>query len=279
MKKIRKSIETVGITLLILLTILPFILVVLLSFLPEEQLLQLKGGGFTGMMTVVRSLLFEGIRTGDQYKNVLAASPDYLFRFWNSVKLAFPSAVLQLVLTGLFSYALMYIKEKLYRGILFLAMVLMLLPQQITALSGYYTLKALHLLDTNTGLMLSGVFSPFGIYLLAKTMKRIPREVVEAARTDGAGYFSVLTKIVLPQCRGQLTTLFLLFLIDSWNQVEQPLLLISDPFKYPLSVYLSKIHEEALGISFASSVIYMIPMVLIFLYAAEDMKEGLGKLV
>ena len=279
MKKLRNGFETSIIALLILLAVLPFILVLVLSFLPEDALSELKGSGFMGMMSAAGRLLAEGKGTGDQYKNVLIASPDYLFRFWNSVRLTFPSALLQLVLTVVFSYALLHVKEKLYRGILFLSLVLMLLPQQITALSGYHTLKALCLLDTSTGLILLGVFSPLGVYLLAKTMRRIPREMIEAARTEGAGYLSVLIKIILPQCRGQLTTLFLIFLIDSWNQVEQPLLLISDPFKYPLSVYLSKIHEEALGVSFAASVIYMIPMVLIFLYAVEDMKEGLGKLV
>jgi|GEM_PF-3908565 len=62
--------------------------------------------------------------------------------------------------------------------------------------------------------------------------------------------------------------------VDYWNMVEQPLIFLKDAFKQPLSLYLSTLHKEAQGIGFAASLIYMAPMVLLFLYAEAYFIEG-----
>ena len=66
----------------------------------------------------------------------------------------------------------------------------------------------------------------------------------------------------------------ILLFVDYWNMVEQPLIFLDDPFKQPLSVYLSQINGET-GIAFAASMLYMAPMVLLFLYAETYFIEGI----
>ncbi|MNW09811.1 hypothetical protein D3C71_2068990 [compost metagenome] len=56
--------------------------------------------------------------------------------------------------------------------------------------------------------------------------------------------------------------------------VEQPLIFLNDPFKQPLSVFLSRINEGERGIAFAASILYMAPMVMLFLYAESYFIEG-----
>ncbi len=64
--------------------------------------------------------------------------------------------------------------------------------------------------------------------------------------------------------------------IDYWNMVEQPLILLNDASKQPLSVYLSTINSGEIGIAFAIAVIYMIPGLLLFLHGEEFLVEGIA---
>ena len=67
----------------------------------------------------------------------------------------------------------------------------------------------------------------------------------------------------------------ILVFIDYWNMVEQPLILLSDPERYPLSVYLSKINAGEVTLAFAVATIYLIPTLLVFLYGEEYLVEGI----
>ena len=257
--------------------VVPILCIFLLSWFPEEQILLLKEAasrndpaGMTAVLTDITKL------TAEQYKNVLIASPDYLFRFWNSVKLVLPITVLQMVISVSVSYGIMLCGKRTGDVLLLLYLLLMLTPVQAAVVPNYFAIKSLHLLGTDYAIWLPGIFSPFPVYLLTKTMRKIPKEVIEAARTDGAGQWKVLTRIVIPQSKGQIISLGLLVLAEYWNMVELPLIMYTNPLDYPLSVYLSRIREDAFGLSFAASVIYLIPILLLVIYAMDDLKEGIS---
>ena len=81
---------------------------------------------------------------------------------------------------------------------------------------------------------------------------------------DGAGHLRIFRTIIVPMIKPGLASLVILLFVDYWNMVEQPLIFLDNPFKQPLSVYLSRINGEK-GIAFAASMLYMTPMVLLFL--------------
>ncbi len=189
-----------------------------------------------------------------------------------------PVVLFQMILSSLTAYGLSQGKGKFFSAVLLIYLVLMMLPKQVTVIPNYYAVKELGLLNTNFAIWLPGIFSPFSVYLLTKYMKRVPKETLEAARLDGAGEFRLYFHIMLPAVKGELIALSTLVLVDTWNQVELPLMMFSDAQKYPLSVYLSMIRENAAGISFASSMIYMIPVVLLFLYASKELERGVGSM-
>lgn len=149
------------------------------------------------------------------------------------------------------------------------------------AISGYTGAKLSGLkLDEATGYeleyMASGYFSPFSVYLITKYMRRIPVPLIEAAKIDGANEFQVFTKICIPICKGVITTCAILVFMDYWNMVEQPLLFFNDTDKYPLSIFLSKINAQEVGLAFAVATFYMIPSLLIFLYGEDQLVEGIA---
>ena len=113
------------------------------------------------------------------------------------------------------------------------------------------------------------------MFLLTKFMRRIPVSLIEAAKLDGASEWNIFTKICIPQCRSALYSIAILVFIDYWNMVEQPLILLPNMEKQPLSVFLSTINTGEVGIAFAVATIYMIPSLLLFLHGEEALVEGI----
>jgi len=211
-----------------------------------------------------------------QYYTVLFKSPDYLLKFWNSVILVFPIVIFQLVVASLASYGFTRTKGKLSALIFFIYVILMMMPNQVTLVPNYIVLQKLNLLNTNMSIWFPGIFSPFSVYLITKYMRRIPKSIFEAARIDGAGEWRTFFHICAPIAKGIITTCGVLIFVDYWNMVEQPLLFFTDPDKYPLSIFLSKINAGEVGLAFAVAVIYMVPSILFFLYGEDSLVDGVA---
>ena len=210
-----------------------------------------------------------------QYNTVLFKSPEYLFKFWNSVILVGPIVIFQLIVASLASYGFARYRGRIREIIFFAYIILMLMPYQVTLVPNYLVSDWLNLLDTNWAIWLPGIFSPFAVFLLTKFMRRIPASVMEAAQIDGAGEWQIYRRICLPLCKGAICSAAILVFIDYWNMVEQPLILMSDAEQHPLSVFLSKINAGEIGLTFAVATIYMVPSLLIFLYGEEYLVDGI----
>ena len=210
-----------------------------------------------------------------QYITVLLKSPDYLLKFWNSVILVVPIVVFQLVVACLAAYGFTRYQGRVREIIFFAYIILMLMPYQVTLVPNFLVSKWLNLLDTNWAIWLPGIFSPYAVFLITKYMRRIPVSIMEAAKIDGAGEGQIFMHICMPLCKGALCSVAILIFIDFWNMVEQPLIMLSDEQMHPLSVFLSKINTEEIGLAFAVATIYMVPTLLVFLYGEEYLVEGI----
>lgn len=210
-----------------------------------------------------------------QYYTVLFKSPDYLLKFWNSVILVVPIVVFQLGTAALAAYGFARLKGRLKEILFFVYIIVMLMPYQVTLVPNYLVSDWLNILDTRWAIILPGIFTPFSVFLLTKIMRRIPPVMIEAAKLDGAGELQIFMYICMPLCKSALYSVAILVFIDYWNMVEQPLILLSDPDLYPLSVFLSQINTGEIGLAFAVATIYMIPALLIFLYGEDYLVEGI----
>ena len=210
-----------------------------------------------------------------QYFTVLLKSPDFLYKFWNSVILVAPIVLAQLAVASVAAYGFTRWRGKI-RDTIFLAyVILMLMPYQVTLVPNYLVSDFLGLLNTRWAIILPGAFAPFSVFLLTKSMRRIPASLIESAKLDGAGEWHIFWNICLPQCRSALYSIAILVFIDYWNMVEQPLILLPDASQQPLSVYLSQINAGEIGIAFAAAVIYMVPGLLMFLHGEAYLVEGI----
>jgi multiple sugar transport system permease protein len=210
-----------------------------------------------------------------QYITVLFKSPAYLLKFWNSIFLVIPIVIFQLTVATFSAYGFARYDGRIRGTIFFFYIILMLMPYQVTLVPNYLVSERLDLLNTYWAIWLPGIFSPFSVYLITKYMKRIPPSLIEAAQIDGAGEWMIFRKVCMPLCKGIIFSTAILVFIDYWNMVEQPLILLTDTDKYPLSVYLSKINSGEISLAFAVATIYMIPTLLVFLYGEEYLVEGI----
>lgn len=216
------------------------------------------------------------IVTFKQYYTVLLQSPDYLLKFWNSVILVVPIVVFQILIALGAAYCFSRYRGRIREMVFFLYVILMLMPYQVSLVPNFLVSKWLGILDTRAAVILPGIFSTFSVYLLTKYMRRIPASYIEAARLDGAGEWQIFTKVCVPLCKSAIASTAILVFIDYWNMVEQPLILMSDSDKYPLSIFLSQINQGEVGLAFAVAVIYMIPTILIYLYGEEYLIDGIS---
>ena len=210
-----------------------------------------------------------------QYFTVLLKSPDFLYKFWNSVILVAPIVLAQLMVASVAAYGFTRWRGKVRDTIFFAYVILMLMPYQVTLVPNYLVSDFLGLLNTRWAIILPGAFAPFSVFLLTKSMRRIPASLIESAKLDGAGEWHIFWNICLPQCRSALYSIAILVFIDYWNMVEQPLILLPDASQQPLSVYLSQINAGEIGIAFAAAVIYMVPGLLMFLHGEAYLVEGI----
>ena len=107
-------------------------------------------------------------------------------------------------------------------------------------------------------------------------MDGIPDDILEAAALDGAGQMRILCQVVVPAAKGGLVSLIILSFVDNWNMVEQPLVFLKDRTKYPLSIFLSQINAQTLGAAFASGLLAMLPVALLFAFFQEELAEGIS---
>ena len=263
--------------------LLPIVLTITNSFMSSSEISANYGsvfatsesGGKVYISEKVNLKFIPDMVSFSQYITVLFKSPEYLLKFWNSVVLVVPIVVFQLLVATLAAYGFTRYRGRLREIIFFSYIILMLMPYQVTLVPNYLVASWFNTLDTNWAIWLPGIFSPFAVYLLTKFMRRIPTSVIEAAQIDGAGEWQIFRRVCFPLCKGAICSAAILVFIDYWNMVEQPLILLSDAEKHPLSVFLSKINQGEIGLAFAVATIYMIPSIFVFLYGEEYLVDGI----
>ena len=264
--------------------LMPTVLTITNSFMTQSEISANYGKVFASAAGSANSYITDKVNLKfipdkvslSQYITVLIKSPDYLLKFWNSVILVVPIVLLQVGVASITAYSFTRWRGKLRSFLFFFYVILMLMPYQVTLVPNYLVSEWLGILNTRWAIIFPGMFAPFSVFLLTKFMRRIPASLIEAAKLDGSSEWQIFKDICLPQCRSALYSIAILVFIDYWNMVEQPLVLLPDAAKQPLSVYLSTINANEVGLAFAIATIYMVPCLLLFLHGEDYLVEGIA---
>lgn len=271
-EKRNKVLKYIVLIALAVIVLMPVIFMVINTFMSSSEI----NGAYNFQSKHFISLrLIPEKATLSQYYSVLLNSPEYLVKFWNSCALVIPLVIGQVLISIPAAFALSRFEFRYKKVIIFTIVLIMLLPYQAILVPNYIVLDKLKLIGNNLAIILPGMFSALGVFILMQYMKTIPKDIIESAKVDGASYFTILVKMIIPQCKGGIAALTLLAFSDSWNMIEQPITFLNSMYKYPLSVFLSKINNEDIGIAFVCGVLYMIPVIILFLLLEKYLLDGM----
>lgn len=283
-KKKRFQFSTVALVLFAALVLLPMVFVFTNSFLSARE----ASDRYTSKVTVGNYLhsedgthyfevtLLPDIITASGYEDALLNNQVTVRMFWNSVLLAAPILLGQLIVSPLAAYAFEMMKFRGKEALYTLYVVVMLMPLQLLMVPHYITAEALGYNNTWWAIILPAIFAPFGTFLLRQQMKGMDRSRLEAARIEGANEWQVFCRVVMPTVRPTMAALAVLTFADCWNIVDQAVVFIKDSFNAPLSVYLSELVSGHPGLIFATACVYLFPAVLVFIWGHDSMAHGIA---
>lgn len=153
----------------------------------------------------------------------------------------------------------------------------LVLPVQVAMLPLFLLMKNLGLINTYWGVIIPGLASIFGIFLVRQYALSIPDEMLDAARVDGASEFRIFWSIVVPGIVPILATLSIWTFLATWNDFMWPLIVLSDESLYTLPVALANLsgeHVQDTELMMAGSVITVIPVMLVFLFLQRFYIQG-----
>jgi multiple sugar transport system permease protein len=151
------------------------------------------------------------------------------------------------------------------------------IPVQVAMLPLFLLVKSLGLVNSYGGVIIPGLASIFGIFLVRQYALAIPDDLLDAARIDGASEFRVFRAIVLPTIRPVLATLALWTFLATWNDFMWPLIVLSDDRKYTLPVALAGLmgeHAQDVELMMAGAVVTVLPVLTLFLFLQRYYVEG-----
>ncbi|MEC3992652.1 carbohydrate ABC transporter permease [Actinacidiphila sp. DG2A-62] len=199
----------------------------------------------------------------------------------NSTVISGSVAVLGVVLSVFNGYAIGIGRLKGRVWILGFFVLANVLPQESLVYPLYYLSKQVGLYDTRLSLVIvfTVIQSAFGTYLLSSVLGAFPREIIEAARIDGANSWQVLWRIVVPVSRSTLGVLLVFFFIWTWNEFLLPLVLLPSNDNQTVSLALGVLQGQRLmdaTMTNAAGLLGALPAVVFFLLFQRTLTRGIA---
>lgn len=200
--------------------------------------------------------------------------------FLNSILLTGVSMAVATLASALCAYAIARSTSRWGSVVYLLIAIGIFLPLQLAIIPQFRLVLSLGLFNSYAGVILIYVATsiPFGVFLMTAFMKQVPREIVEAAVLDGAGYFTMFRRVFLPLARPAIATFWILQGVQIWNDYLIPLLLMTDPNRRTLTTGIIVFKQEYLaqwGNIMAGVVIMSLPILVLFLVAQKQFIRGI----
>lgn len=220
----------------------------------------------------------------DSYKTVWnignSAPRDYHFglAYWNSLKIAFINLTGSVITSTLAGYAFAKIKFRGSNVIFLIYLSTMMIPTQVTLIPKYAMFDKLGLLGTHLTLILPGLVTITGTFLMRQFFMQVPNELAESARIDGAGEFRIWAQIMVPIAKPGMASLAMIVFLWNWNNYLDALVFLPDWRLYTIPLALTNFIEESVtqySLVMAASASALLPVFAVFLIGQRFFVKGL----
>ncbi|MCC2594434.1 carbohydrate ABC transporter permease [Tessaracoccus sp. OS52] len=212
----------------------------------------------------------------DNFVDVFATVP-FATQLVNTVIVTAATVVLTVLIAAMAAFGLEVVRVPGRNAILLGMLMVTMVPGQIFLLPQYQIFVALGMTDTLAALVVPSVFSAIGAFLLAQSFRSFPRELIEAAVIDGAGYGRIFLQIVVPNAKGPLTALAVMSMLASWDDLLWPLVVNRSPDKLTLAPGLTQLQGSYVSnvpLMLAAGTMAMVPMLLLFLVMQRQFTQS-----
>jgi len=198
----------------------------------------------------------------------------------NSVAISVTQTVGVLVLSGLAGYGLARIPYRHANAVFYLILTTLLIPAAVTFVPSFVLVSSLGWVSTLRGLIIPGLFQAFATFLFRQYFLGFPREIEEAARLDGLGYWGTFWRVVVPNSTGFVAAIGTITFIGTWNAFLWPLVIGQDQSSWTVQIALStfltaqtiNLHEL-----FVAAAIAVAPLMVMFIFLQRWIVEGVER--
>ncbi|MBT0566924.1 carbohydrate ABC transporter permease [Williamsia sp. CHRR-6] len=202
-------------------------------------------------------------------------------QFWtylrNSLIITFATGGIKFVLGITTAYALVFLRFPFKKVIFFVIISALMVPNQITVISNYALM--VNFRNTFLGIIVPLAGVAFGTFLLRNHFLSLPREIIEAARMDGAGHWKLLLRVILPISIPTMVAFAMITLVNEWNEYLWPFLMSDNSSVAPLPIGLTLLQNNENGNNWgqvmAGTILTALPMLIVFLFLQRQMIKGL----
>ena len=204
---------------------------------------------------------------------------DILRWFGSSLIIACITAIGTIIVASLAAFALSRMRFR-YRNVIFwLVLAGIMIPGQVLIVPWFREFDGLHLLNTYWAVSLPQIPTAIAVFIFKQFFDGLPKELEEVARVDGASFWRVYRRIIMPLARPAVAAVAIFTFVQSWNDLLWPLLVLSNPEIMTIPVGLATV-QGSFGIRYAdvmaSAILGAIPLVAVFLLFQRRIVEGIA---
>lgn len=196
----------------------------------------------------------------------------------NSLFVSITFTVITVLSSSMAAFAIAKIRFK-GAGVFFrMYLMSMMIPTQITLIPLFIIMSRLNLTNTYTSVISPSIFSAFSIFLLVQNLRSLPDDFMEAARIDGASLWTAFFRVIMPMEKPVLATMVITTFMGAWNDYLWPLVMLSDKNKMTLTLALNTLNGQygtEYNVLMAGCLISMIPIIVVYIIAQTQMKQGI----
>ncbi|MGP0221870.1 MULTISPECIES: carbohydrate ABC transporter permease [unclassified Paenarthrobacter] len=257
---------------------IPLIIATLVVFLPLLWMVLSSFKQPGEIVTTDLKILPESLNL-ENYATAMTTVPFAQF-FTNSLIVTAVGSSIKVVLAILTAYALVFVRFPFKNVIFVLILVALMVPAQVSILPNYILIAGMGGKNTLWGIILPGLGTAFGTFLLRQHFLTLPPSILEAAEIDGAGHWRRLWQIIVPVSLPSVATVALVTVVSEWNDYIWPLIITDRPETMTLPVGLTLLQNSegngaGWGILMAGAVLVIVPILLVFAALQRYIVAGL----
>ncbi|MBX7549270.1 carbohydrate ABC transporter permease [Streptomyces sp. tea 10] len=205
---------------------------------------------------------------------------DFARSLWNSMVVAVLMTAGILLICSLAGYGLARIPYRHANKVFYAVLATLMVPTAVTFVPSFVLVSSLGWVDSYRGLIIPGLFSGFTCFLFRQYFLGFPKELEEAARVDGLGYWGAYWRVVVPNSLNFFAAMATITFINGWNSFLWPLVIGQDPSSWTVQVALSSYMTNQTvnyHLIFMATAVSILPLLLVFLFLQRWLVQGIAQ--